>query len=86
MDENTRQAFEWAISQKYQSVAARYARTLAEYVKSVGGIENERDRTEQAEAKLRKLVEAAKRYLEDNHYGAPRRQRLEAALAAAKGE
>ncbi len=41
MDENTRQAFEWASNQNYQSVAARYARTLAEYVKSVGGIEND---------------------------------------------
>jgi hypothetical protein len=38
------------------------------------------------DAKLRELVEAAEWYLEDNHYGAPRRQRLEAALAAAKGE
>jgi hypothetical protein len=39
MDENTRRAFEWASNQNYQSVAATYARTLAEYVKSVGGIE-----------------------------------------------
>jgi len=41
MDENTTRAFEWASNQNYQSVAARYAKTLAEYVKSVGGIEND---------------------------------------------
>jgi hypothetical protein len=39
MDESTMRAFEWASNQNYQSVAARYARTLAEYVKSVGHIE-----------------------------------------------
>ena len=39
MDENTLRAFEWASNQNHQSVAARYARTLAEYVKSVGHIE-----------------------------------------------
>ena len=39
MDESTMRAFEWASNQNHQSVAARYARTLAEYVKSVGHIE-----------------------------------------------
>lgn len=39
MDESTRQAFEWASNQSHRSVAATYARTLAEYVKSVGHIE-----------------------------------------------
>ena len=39
MDESTMRAIEWAANQKYQSVAARYARTLAEYVKSIGNIE-----------------------------------------------
>ena len=39
MDESTMRAFEWASNQIHQSVAARYARTLAEYVKSVGHIE-----------------------------------------------
>ena len=39
MDENTLRALEWASSQNHQSVAARYARILAEYVKSIGNIE-----------------------------------------------
>ena len=39
MDESTMRAFEWASNQNHQSVAARYARTLAEYMKSVGHIE-----------------------------------------------
>ena len=38
MDESTMRAFEWASNQNYQSVAARYARSLAEYVMSVGHI------------------------------------------------
>lgn len=28
-------AYEWALEQPYQSVAARYARTLAEYIKKI---------------------------------------------------
>lgn len=39
MDENTKRAFEWASNQNHKSVAATYARALAEYVKSVGHIE-----------------------------------------------
>ncbi len=39
MDEQTRCAFDWASNQNHRSVAATYARTLAEYVKSVGRIE-----------------------------------------------
>jgi len=41
MDESTMRALEWAANQKHQSVAARYARTLAEYVKSIGNIETD---------------------------------------------
>ena len=33
MTEEEAQAFEWALHQQFQSVAARYARTLAEYIK-----------------------------------------------------
>jgi len=32
MNDEQRQAFKWALNQEYQSVAARYARTLALYV------------------------------------------------------
>ena len=41
MDESTMRAIEWAANQNHQSVAARYARTLAEYVKSIGNIETD---------------------------------------------
>jgi hypothetical protein len=41
MDESTMHAFEWASNQKHLSIAARHARTLAEYVKSVGRIESD---------------------------------------------
>jgi len=41
MDESTLRALEWAANQKHQSVAARYARTLAEYVQSIGNIETD---------------------------------------------
>lgn len=37
----TKQAYEWAISQKHRSVAADYARQLAEYIRDVGDIEAE---------------------------------------------
>jgi hypothetical protein len=33
VDEKTRQAYEWALNQTHQSVAARYARALAEYIR-----------------------------------------------------
>ena len=37
MNTEERRAFEWAINQEHQSVAARYARTLARYIKSILG-------------------------------------------------
>lgn len=33
MTDEQKQAYEWALNQQYQSVAARYARTLAEYIR-----------------------------------------------------
>ncbi len=32
MTKEEQEAFDWAINQEYQSVAARYARTLAKYI------------------------------------------------------
>jgi hypothetical protein len=46
MDDNTLQAYKWALNQNHQSIAARYARTLAEYVKS---IEKEKCETKESE-------------------------------------
>jgi len=36
MTNDERIAYEWAIKQQFQSVAARYARTLAKYIKRSG--------------------------------------------------
>ena len=36
MTNDERIAYEWAIKQQFQSVAARYARTLAKYIKRNG--------------------------------------------------
>lgn len=33
MTDKQKQAYEWALNQQYQSVAAKYARTLAEYIR-----------------------------------------------------
>ena len=33
MTDEQKQAYEWALNQQYQSVAAKYARTLAEYIR-----------------------------------------------------
>jgi len=33
MTEEEKQAYEWALSQRFESVAARYARILAQYIK-----------------------------------------------------
>ena len=39
MDAKTQQAYDWALNQNHRSVAAEYAKTLAEYIKSIGNIE-----------------------------------------------
>lgn len=39
MNDKTNEAYQWAISQDFQSVAARHARTLAEYVCDLGDLE-----------------------------------------------
>ena len=40
MNKDTARAYEWALNQNYQSVAARYAKTLAEHIKSAGTMDN----------------------------------------------
>ncbi len=39
MNNKTKQAYDWAIGQNHRSVAAEYARTLAEHIKEIGDIE-----------------------------------------------
>lgn len=39
MDTKTKQAFEWALNQNHRSVAADYARKLAQYIEAIGDIE-----------------------------------------------
>jgi len=41
MDDKTKVAFEWAINQNHQSVAASYAKVLAEYIELLGDIEKD---------------------------------------------
>ena len=38
MDDTTQQAYDWAINQNYQTVAADYARTLAQYIEKISAI------------------------------------------------
>lgn len=39
MNKKTQDAFNWALNQNHRSVAAQYARILAEYIKTIGDIE-----------------------------------------------
>ena len=40
-----KQAYEWALKQDFNSVAARYARSLANYIQRIGAVEQSVQRT-----------------------------------------
>jgi len=61
MDKQTRQAYEWALNQNYQSVAARYAKTLAKHIQVLAGaqvIVQELERRYPNWHKFRDIIEA----------------------------